>query len=85
MNDSERLNALMHQVGELQRKLDFVMQHLQLQYHDAPQNTAHTAALNWLRKGNKIEAIKAYREVTGVGLKEAKDAIEAMERQSSGW
>lgn len=26
--------------------------------------------------GNKIEAIKIYREVTGCGLKEAKDAIE---------
>jgi ribosomal protein L7/L12 len=30
--------------------------------------------------GNKIEAIRLYREHTGVGLKEAKDAIEALER-----
>lgn len=30
--------------------------------------------------GNKIEAIRLYREATGVGLKEAKDAVEAMER-----
>lgn len=29
-----------------------------------------------LRDGRKIEAIKRYRELTGVGLKEAKDAIE---------
>jgi len=29
---------------------------------------------------NKIAAIKVYREATGVGLKEAKDAVEAMER-----
>jgi ribosomal protein L7/L12 len=29
-----------------------------------------------LDKGNKIEAIKVYRELTGLGLKEAKDAIE---------
>jgi len=33
-----------------------------------------------LAQGNKIAAIKIYREVTGVGLKEAKDAIEAIER-----
>lgn len=33
-----------------------------------------------LREGRKIEAIKAYRERTGVGLKEAKDAVDAMER-----
>lgn len=28
--------------------------------------------------GNKIEAIKVYREHTGLGLKEAKDAVEAL-------
>lgn len=33
-----------------------------------------------LRSGQKIEAIKRYRELTQVGLKEAKDAVEAMER-----
>jgi len=31
-----------------------------------------------VRAGNKIEAIKRYRELTGVGLKEAKDAIDEM-------
>jgi ribosomal protein L7/L12 len=30
-------------------------------------------------KNSKIEAIKLYRELTGVGLKEAKDAVEQME------
>jgi ribosomal protein L7/L12 len=34
-----------------------------------------------LRRGNKIEAIKVYREKTGVGLKEAKDAVEEIERR----
>jgi ribosomal protein L7/L12 len=29
-------------------------------------------------KGNKIAAIALYREITGVGLKEAKDAVEAI-------
>jgi len=31
-----------------------------------------------LSSGNKIEAIKLLREQTGLGLKEAKDAVEAM-------
>jgi ribosomal protein L7/L12 len=30
--------------------------------------------------GQKIEAIKLYRDITGAGLKEAKDAVEALER-----
>ena len=29
-----------------------------------------------LQSGKKIEAIKLYRELTGAGLKEAKDAVE---------
>lgn len=33
-----------------------------------------------LRGGSKIEAIKRFREMTGVGLKEAKDAVDAIER-----
>ena len=33
--------------------------------------------------GNKIGAIKRYREEYGCGLKEAKDAVEAFERQLS--
>ncbi len=33
-----------------------------------------------LREGKKLEAIKLLKEQTGVGLKEAKDAVEAMER-----
>lgn len=34
-----------------------------------------------LRAGKKIEAIKLYREVYGVDLKGAKDAIEAQEKR----
>jgi ribosomal protein L7/L12 len=33
-----------------------------------------------LEKGNKIEAIKRMREARGVGLKQAKDAVEAAHR-----
>jgi len=34
-----------------------------------------------IREGNKILAIKLYRGHTGLGLREAKDAVEAFERQ----
>jgi len=36
-----------------------------------------------ISQGNKIAAIKLFREVTNVGLKEAKDAVEAIERGQS--
>jgi ribosomal protein L7/L12 len=31
-----------------------------------------------LQEGNKIKAIKVYREITGVGLREAKEAVDGM-------
>jgi ribosomal protein L7/L12 len=34
-----------------------------------------------LQGGKKIEAIKLYREKTGKGLKEAKDAVEALAKE----
>ena len=33
-----------------------------------------------LRRGNKINAIKLVREITNIGLKEAKDLVESWER-----
>lgn len=38
-----------------------------------------------LLHGNKIEAIKLYRGQTGLGLKEAKDAVDALERRMRGY
>lgn len=51
-----------------------------------PQQTQQNEAI-WsaLMAGNKILAIKLYREQYGVGLKEAKDAIDAMEGQYRGY
>lgn len=37
------------------------------------------AIVTAISRGNKIEAIKLYREATGLGLAESKDAVEAME------
>lgn len=34
-----------------------------------------------IAQGHKIEAIKLLREATGMGLKESKEAVEAMERR----
>ena len=80
MDDSARLNALQLKMAELERKLNFVLDHLHVQYTEAPQSPALAEAANWLRQGNKLEAIKAYQKATGLGLKDAKDAVEALEQ-----
>ena len=64
-------------IARLERKIDLVLAHLGIE------DRAHAAALSEVKRlahsGQKIDAIKMYREATGVGLKEAKDAVEAME------
>lgn len=46
----------------------------------APPAAADLAEVQALMlQGNKIQAIKIYRELTGVGLKEAKDYVDALE------
>lgn len=45
-----------------------------------PQNHAQPELRELIRSGQKIQAIKLYRELHGVGLKEAKDAVEELER-----
>jgi ribosomal protein L7/L12 len=72
-------------LNRLEQKVDFLLNELGLaQKAEAslPVNNpgdslmAEVAAL--LRQNRKIEAIKVYREQTGVGLKEAKDVIDRM-------
>lgn len=41
------------------------------------------AAVEVLRRGNKLEAIRLLREHSGIGLKEAKDAVDAFHRNST--
>jgi ribosomal protein L7/L12 len=48
-------------------------------WSDAPSDAVTEAVLAHLHEGQKITAIKAYREATGVGLAEAKEAVEALE------
>jgi ribosomal protein L7/L12 len=45
-----------------------------------PQDTLPPTVVEALKSGNKIEAIKRLRGITGLGLKEAKDWVESYER-----
>lgn len=79
---SQSTDALHRQLLRIERKLDAILEHLGLdlpdQASDGPGFMDEVRAL--ANNGRKIEAIKLYRESTGVGLKEAKDAVEAMMR-----
>jgi ribosomal protein L7/L12 len=74
--------ALKARVNELEDKLQFLYRRLNLEYTDPGSNPAFAPqVLEALRRGNKIEAIKLYRELTGTGLAEAKRAIDELENR----
>lgn len=71
---------LKSRISELEDKLQFLYRKLNIDYIDPNSDPALAPQVQEaLRRGNKIEAIKIYRELTGVGLAEAKQAIERAE------
>ncbi|MFE5892135.1 ribosomal protein L7/L12 [Streptomyces sp. NPDC002285] len=73
-----RISRADRRVARVERKLDLILDHLGLRDDDP--RMAKVVAL--LREDKKIKAIKEYREITGVGLVEAKEAVERMEQTS---
>lgn len=88
--DSEeraRLTRLEARVHQLEAAMQEALTRLGIDPAEfLPQQSQDNQAI-WsaLMAGNKILAIKLYREQYGVGLKEAKDAIDAMEGQYRGY
>ncbi len=68
----------------LEQKVDFLLNELGLAEKAeanlllTPDNAMMAEVRDLIRRNRKIEAIKVYREHTGVGLKEAKDVIDRM-------
>jgi hypothetical protein len=64
----------------LDKKLDAIIEHLGISFD--PYKNIPSSILDELTLGNKTKAIKLYREFSGAGLIEAKEAIETiMSRQ----
>jgi ribosomal protein L7/L12 len=70
-----RSPSLRGRADRVEQKVDAILKHLGIEWKD--QVSERVKEL--VRAGKKIEAIKMYREETGAGLKEAKDAVEAFE------
>ena len=62
----------------LEAKADLILRHLGLEYKDPATPGGLSEEVKALADdpARKIEAIKLHREQTGLGLKEAKDAVE---------
>jgi len=73
----KRINSL----SRLEAKVDLLLKQAGIDYDPHKDMPDHVILA--LRRGEKIQAIKLYREATGVGLKEAKDAVEEIQRKAA--
>jgi|ERR1700675_504668 Ribosomal protein L7/L12 C-terminal domain len=64
-------------------RLEKLLSHVGFVADASPLPPSDDVAVLARRPGGKIAAIKAYRRQTGAGLKEAKEAVEAIERGES--
>lgn len=78
MSTEQDLISLRARVAELERRLEFLYKRMGVEYIDNP-GMADSRIIALIKKGNKIEAIKMYRELTNTGLAEAKNAVEQIE------
>ncbi|MGD9689353.1 MAG: hypothetical protein AB7K52_07910 [Phycisphaerales bacterium] len=64
--------ALLFRLARVERKLDALLAHLQVPVEGDDFDDIRAL----IAEGRKIEAMKLYRERTGAGLAEAKDAVD---------
>ena len=78
MSTEADLIALRARVAELEDRLQYLYKRLNIEYAAEP-SLVSPRIIEFLKKGNKIEAIKVYREIHNVGLAEAKNAVDGIE------
>lgn len=70
--------SLSKRLNTIERRLELVTQHLGIEEKPIPTTPE---VIRHIEAGQLILAIKAYREATGVGLREAKEAVDEIVRQ----
>ena len=78
-----RLVSIGKRVEALSRvdaKLDLLLRQAGIEYD--PFKNLPPQVVDALQRGEKIQAIKHYREATGVSLKQAKDDVEEIQRRA---
>ncbi|WP_343948904.1 hypothetical protein [Spirilliplanes yamanashiensis] len=73
----EELRRVARRQADIDRKLDLVLAHLGV----AVPEERHDDVERLLAEGKFIHAVKAYRDRTGAGLRDAKEAVEAIARR----
>lgn len=76
-----KINRLAQQIGRLERKTDFLLKHLNLEYVDeldANLQAQLAQVLAFLKQGKKMDAVREYRKQTGAQPDEAMVEVEKL-------
>lgn len=75
---NKEITEIKTRLEKLESRLSFLYRSLGITTQEVPDWHASPALLELVKKGDKIAAIKAFREETGASLKDAKDFIESL-------
>jgi hypothetical protein len=78
--DSHRELEIGERLARLEKKVDFLLRELGLAEKEraSPPRPDFSDIEDLLRKGNKLEAVRRYRDRTGTSLAEATKAVEGL-------
>ena len=79
--EQQEIALLRQQISGMQAQIDQLYRHLDLTFSEDSYQTDDPRVIEALKRNNIIEAIKYYREKTGLGLAEAKSAVEAIKKR----
>jgi ribosomal protein L7/L12 len=74
--EQQDIAALRQRISRLEAQIEFLYRHLGVTFVENNSPLDNPKVIDALRANNIIEAIKQYREATGMGLAEAKIAVE---------
>jgi len=77
MVDEYEMIQLRARIAELEARVEYLFNRLNIESIENTQNI-DSKIVELVKQGNKIEAIKVYRAMYNVGLKEAKDAVDQL-------
>jgi ribosomal protein L7/L12 len=73
------MRSMQERIDELEKRVNYLYDKMNAGYPDSVKPSLFDPRLqDAIQKGNKIEAIKVYRELTNCDLREAKEAVEGM-------
>jgi ribosomal protein L7/L12 len=78
-HDEQDVLEIKARLEKLEARMTFLYRSLGLTSEEAPKSNASPRVIELLRQGDKTGAIRAFREETGAGLKDAKNYVESLD------